>query len=219
MTRLDIGAKKDIGRVRENQEDELGIWEGKDLVVLVVADGMGGLALGEVASKIAVETILDFCKKGKIETAKDLEWAIRAANKKIGEETNWAAGTTICAGLIKNRKLWVLNVGDSRAYLIRENTIEQVTVDHRHFLFKNIVTRSLGNQPEVEVDIFEHKLKKRDFLLLCTDGLSDLVSEDKIKRIILSVKNPKLAADDLVASANAAGGFDNITTIVARVLS
>lgn len=218
MVKLDLGAKKDIGRAREKQEDEFGVWKEKEVAVLVVADGMGGLAFGEIASKIAVETILDFCKKRKVKSAQDLEKAIEVANKKIGEETNWAAGTTLCAGLIKDKKLWVLNVGDSRAYLIKGENIEQLTIDHRYFPFKHIVTRSLGNQPEVKVDIFERDLKKGDFILLCTDGLHDCVPEEKIMQITFSASEVQSAAEELISTANKTGGFDNMAVVVAKVL-
>lgn len=216
--KLEIGARKDTGRVRENQEDAFGVWERKDMTVLVVADGMGGLALGEVASKMAVETILDFCKKGEIKSAKDLEKVVKLANKKIGKETNWVAGTTLCVGLIKDKRLWVLNVGDSRAYILTEEDIKQLSVDHRYFPFKHIVTRSLGNQPEIEMDIFERELKRGDFILLCTDGLCDYVPEEKIRKITLSVREVQSVAEELINAANKAGGFDNIAVVVAKVL-
>jgi len=216
---LDIGAEKDIGRARENQEDEVLVFEGKDLVVLGVADGMGGLALGEVASRTAVGAILELCQKGKVRTVKDLERAVKTANEKIGKQTNWSAGTTLCLGLIKDENLWILNVGDSRAYLISHQKIKQLTVDHRYFPFTNIVTRSLGNEPKIEVDIFEYELKKGDFLLFCTDGLHDYVDEEKIKEIILSAKSSQSAAGELIKATNLAGGFDNVGVVVTEVVS
>lgn len=218
VMRLDIGSKKDIGRVRGNQEDEVLVFQNKDFVVLGVADGMGGLAFGEAASKIAVETILNFCQKEKLKTIDDLKKAVLLANQKIGKETEWAAGTTLCAGLIKDRKLWVLNIGDSRAYLLRNQNIKQLTVDHRYFPFKNIVTRSLGNEPEIEIDVFEYKLQKGDFLLFSTDGLHDYVEGEKTKEIVLSAKNSQDAAKQLIEAANLAGGFDNVGVVVVEML-
>jgi serine/threonine protein phosphatase PrpC len=234
--RLVFAAATDVGRMRKNNEDSY--LSAKP--VAAVADGMGGHSAGEVASAIAIEELAALGERGpwENETAAtdDLKQAILRANRRIREmaasdrKLN-GMGTTLVALLQDGDMVHVANVGDSRGYLLRQGELSQVTVDHslvqelvddgrlspedaeRHPQ-RSVITRALGIDPEVEFDLFTYKLQVGDRLLLCSDGLSDVVEPTQIRNVLLRVRSPQKAARQLVTVANEQGGPDNITVIV-----
>ena len=247
-----VGAT-DTGRVREHNEDTIGT--DPDVGLVVLADGMGGYKSGEVASGIAVRTLLGLIKES-VElqdlTVRDPETglsrpgillrdAIHRANKIIYQTARTqpnceGMGTTVVAGLFFDDKLTIAHVGDSRMYRLRDNRLEQVTQDHslmqelvsRGFYTpeeaaraaaKNFVTRALGVEPTVEVEITEIPVVKDDLFLLCSDGLSDMVEDDDIQLTISTFgANLETLAKQLVLLSNENGGRDNISVVLARVL-
>jgi serine/threonine protein phosphatase PrpC len=247
-----VGAT-DTGRVREHNEDTIGT--DPDVGLVVLADGMGGYKSGEVASGIAVRTLLGLIKES-VElqdlTVTDLGTglsrpgillrdAIHRANKIIYQTARTqpnceGMGTTVVAGLFFDDKLTIAHVGDSRMYRLRDNRLEQVTQDHslmqelvsRGFYTpeeaaraaaKNFVTRALGVEPTVEVEITEIPVVKDDLFLLCSDGLSDMVEDDDIQLTISTFgANLETLAKQLVLLSNENGGRDNISVVLARVL-
>ena len=234
--RLVFAAATDVGRMRKNNEDSYL----SSKPVAAVADGMGGHSAGEVASAIAIEELAALRDRGpwENETAAtdDLKQAILRANRRIREmaasdrKLN-GMGTTLVALLEDGDMVHVANIGDSRGYLLRQGELSQVTVDHslvqelvddgrlspedaeRHPQ-RSVITRALGIDPEVEFDLFTYKLQVGDRLLLCSDGLSDVVEPTQIRNVLLRVRNAQQAAGQLVTVANEQGGPDNITVIV-----
>jgi serine/threonine protein phosphatase PrpC len=233
---LNRGAMTDMGRMRKNNEDRYLI-AGR---LAAVADGMGGHRAGEVASAIAMEELATLEHAGPWPTPAEAGEALRAvflaANRRIRETAAKDAefegmGTTLVALLEDGDSVHLANVGDSRAYLLRNGELSQVTVDHtlvqelidegrlrpdeaeRHPQ-RSIITRALGVESDVEVDLFTYKLLSGDRLLLCSDGLSGVVDEHRIRNVLLRVPEPQRAAEKLVAMANEGGGPDNITVVV-----
>ncbi|HET9005786.1 MAG TPA: Stp1/IreP family PP2C-type Ser/Thr phosphatase [Actinomycetes bacterium] len=234
--RLVFAAATDVGRMRKNNEDSYL----SSQPVAAVADGMGGHSAGEVASAIAIEELAALGSRGpwENETAAtdDLKQAILRANRRIretaaGDRKLNGMGTTLVALLEDGDMVHVANVGDSRGYLLRQGELSQVTVDHslvqelvddgrlspedaeRHPQ-RSVITRALGIDPEVEFDLFTYKLQVGDRLLLCSDGLSDVVEPAQIRNVLLRERNSHQAARKLVTVANEQGGPDNITVIV-----
>lgn len=247
-----VGAT-DTGRVREHNEDTIGT--DPDVGLVVLADGMGGYKSGEVASGIAVRTLMGLIKEAVERqdlTLQDPETglsrpgillrdAIQRANKIIYQTARTqpnceGMGTTVVAGLFFDDKITIAHVGDSRMYRLRGDRLEQVTQDHslmqelvtRGFYTaeeaarataKNFVTRALGVEPNVEVEITEIPVAKDDLFLLCSDGLSDMVEDDDIQLTISTFgANLETLAKQLVLLSNENGGRDNISVVLARVL-
>jgi PPM family protein phosphatase len=247
-----VGAS-DTGRVREHNEDTIGT-DG-DIGLVVLADGMGGYKAGEVASGIAVRTVLTLIKEAvdreDLSLSDDetglsrpgilLRDAIQRANKIIYQTAKTQAncegmGTTVVAGLFFDDKLTIAHVGDSRMYRLRDGRIEQVTQDHsllqelvsrgfytpeeaQRAAAKNYVTRALGVEPTVDVEITEVPALKDDVYLLCSDGLSDMVEDDDIQLTINTFgANLEIVAKQLVLLGNDNGGRDNISVVLVRVL-
>jgi serine/threonine protein phosphatase PrpC len=244
-------ARTDLGIVRQNNEDNYYVDE--TIGLFVVADGMGGHASGEVASKMTVDIIRDYFKgvgkdkpvqigayqKDCTEVTNRLASAIRLANMAVYEASNsrpelQGMGTTVAAAQIDGNRLSIAHIGDSRVYLIRAGNIEQLTDDHsvvyeqikRDLItkeeasrseMKNILTRALGIADDVEVDLAEMTLSPQDILLLCSDGLSGMVDDDSMLSVATTFDDPKAACEKLIAMANANGGKDNITVVVARI--
>lgn len=231
-------ARTDVGRTREHNEDSYGMGEGEAVARLgrlfVVCDGMGGHASGEVASARAVEIILhDYYADDAGDRAAAVERAFQHANQQIFTEGRGTMGTTGVAALLLDATLHVANVGDSRAYLVRAGAIQQISRDHslvadqveaglitteqaRHSNIKNVITRALGHQPDLVVDLFEMPLQAGDVVLLCSDGLHGLVDDDELAHAA-SDDDLERACDTLIALANRRGGTDNITVLLARV--
>jgi protein phosphatase len=234
--RLRFGAATDVGRMRTNNEDSYL----SERPVAAVADGMGGHNAGEVASAIAIEELAALRGMGPWPNERaatdDLKRAIVRANRRIREmaagdrELN-GMGTTLVAVLEDGDSVHLANVGDSRAYLLRQGELTQVTVDHtlvqelvddgrlspkdaeRHPQ-RSMITRALGVDREVEIDLFTYKLLPGDRLVLCSDGLSDVLNPAQIRNVLLRVRDPQKAAERLVAMAVEGGGPDNVTVIV-----
>jgi serine/threonine protein phosphatase PrpC len=243
-----IGALSDPGQKRELNEDSWGIVREEDHHpeviarkgrLYAVADGMGGHAAGEVASQLAVAALFETYYSDPIPDLKEsLRRAVVAANEAVyvqaaDDEARAGMGTTLVAVVLHQNKAIIANVGDSRAYFLREADIEQITRDHswvgeqveagvlsqeeaRGHIYRSVITRSLGHKPDVEVDIFERDLQPGDALVLCTDGLINMVNEEEIWREVAS-REPQAAAEALVARANERGGPDNITAAVIKL--
>jgi len=236
--KLRHSARTDVGRTRDHNEDDFGVGEGAGVEqygeLLIVCDGMGGHAAGEVASRLGVETILStYYSDASPDRVDVLRRAFERANARIHAEGRGAMGTTGVAALFYQGMLHVANVGDSRAYLIRNDEICQVSRDHslvgeqvaagvitadqaRSSYYRNVITRALGYQSEVQVDLFHLPLQAGDMVVLCSDGLHGLVGDEEICEIVRSMPLAD-AVDRLIDLANERGGTDNITAIVAQV--
>lgn len=230
--------RSSIGMVRKLNEDSVKTEEINGSLLAVVADGMGGHNCGEVASKLAVDVISEYVSANYDKYNKDflLKESIKSANFKIHQKsatdsTYRGMGTTVVAVLICGKTAYVANVGDSRLYHINRTNITQITNDHsmvnemlkkglitredaENHLQKNIITRAVGTENRVNVDTFTIKLNDNDYILMCSDGLSNLVSDEEMKLILKSRCHIELKAEKLVALANARGGNDNISVIV-----
>ena len=228
----------DTGKVRQNNEDALLVGDGEDETLFVVADGIGGFEAGEVASSLAVDVLKD------LQPDEPFKAAIGEANRRIvaagrGDEKLSGMGTTVVAirfgGTQREPVAEVAHVGDSRAYLMRGGDMNPITEDHSlvaelvrsgdltrdqaaEHPQKNLITRALGADDEVDVDTTILPVEAGDRILLCSDGLSDLVSEDGISEILAESPNdPERAARGLLSAALDAGGNDNITVVVVDV--
>lgn len=202
--------KTDTGEIRKNNEDAFGHYEDE---FFLVADGLGGLPAGEVAAKLAVEVAIEVYKESK-----DLKRAFEVANHEIYRLSRenpayFGMATTLVGVVIEGKYATLANVGDSRAYLINKSSINQITVDHG--LGGGVVTRVLGINPEVKIDIFKNDLQSGDLLLLCSDGLTMMLTDEEIFRILKDSAKTKKAIEkktkELIKAANATGGLDNIT--------
>jgi serine/threonine protein phosphatase PrpC len=243
-------ARTDVGRKRKGNEDSLFV--NPEQRLFVVADGMGGHAAGEVASKVAVDAINEFvCLTSGDEEitwpfgldenisydGNRLKTAIRYANRKVIDATKERSeyegmATTVAAVLVDDIAANLGHVGDSRAYLLRDGTLSQLTSDHswvneqlqngalsaeqaRSHPLRNVVTRALGGKPDLLVDMQSRKMEPGETLLLCSDGLTNMLTDEAIAEICKSAGDDlKKAAQDLVNSANNRGGDDNITVVL-----
>ncbi len=240
---MDIGAMSHIGKVRDINEDSYCVLE-KDYDLFIVADGLGGHSAGEVASLLAVDNIRDhIIKYISVNMEKQLiKGIIYEAFNKANEDIYLHAkenffydgmGTTATLALRIDSTLYIGHVGDSRAYIIRDNNIDQITLDHSlvaelvrsgniteteaiKYPWKNIVTRALGTDENIKVDIFTVSFLPKDILVLCTDGLSNFVDKYEIKKIALEINDSNEVCERLVSMANKRGGYDNITVLVAK---
>ncbi len=228
-----IEAISDVGLVRKGNEDSYLI--NRRLGLFVVADGMGGHEAGEVASFLAVKTLEETLENNK-ESEGALVLAIQAANSEIFRQAQEkpylnGMGTTLTAVYYHNGKAYLGHVGDSRAYLIRNFQATLLTRDHslvdelvrsghiseeeaQNHPQRHIVTRALGTEASVEVDILSPAIEQGDRLLLCTDGLSNLVKPEEIIQAVNSTNIPRDALEMLRQQALERGGFDNITALL-----
>ena len=244
--RLEVAQLTDVGRKREHNEDNMAYVIPKDPQVMakkgalfIVADGMGGHAAGEVASEIAVDTVSNvYYQDDSDDIAFSLLHAIKRTNALIHQRAaenmlRSGMGTTCVAAVLRGNMAYIANVGDSRAYIVRNGKVKQVSQDHswvaeqvraglltedqaRTHAQRNVITRCLGTQADVEIDVFPEQMEEKDALVLCTDGLSGLVSDDEIRRIV-DQSGPQDSVYHLVQRANENGGPDNITAIVVSV--
>lgn len=229
----------DIGKKRKLNQDYVFTSEipvGKLANLFIVADGMGGHNAGDYASKYTIETIVEEIEKSKdTSVVKILEKAIQSANRHIRKKSQESEGlngmgTTVVAATIHGDEMCVANVGDSRLYVINQE-IKQITEDHslveemvrmggirreqaRSHPKKNIITRAIGAEDELEIDFFQVKLKKGDFVLLCSDGLTNMIEDEEIRMILQGQRDIVEKAEALVATANNNGGKDNIAVIL-----
>lgn len=209
--------------------------------LFVVADGMGGHKAGDFASRYTVEVLLDSIRKNpENNPIKVIRTAIEIANTKVREKAESdekfaGMGTTIVVATVIGYYLYVANVGDSRLYLIRKR-IQQITKDHslveemvrigeinreqaRNHPDKNIITRAIGARPRVVIDFFDMRLEAGDRLLLCSDGLSNMLEDTEIERIVKKGRDLPKIAMELVAKANQNGGKDNIAVVLVEPLT
>ena len=228
------GARSDVGLVRGHNEDSFLL----RTPLFVVSDGMGGHAAGEVASSIAVETIGERAPG----TADDvlLGAAVEAANANVIKAAEEGVGKpgmgcTATAVLIEKNHMAVAHVGDSRAYVLHHGTLVRITHDHsyveelvdageitadeaRTHPSRSIITRALGSDPDMYADHFSLEVNDGDRIILCSDGLSSMISDSEIESLAVSSATPQQAADNLVAAALTAGGADNVTVVVVDVV-
>lgn len=240
---METYCQTDVGLKRNSNQDFVYASDqkvGRLPSLLIVADGMGGHAAGDLASRVCVETMVSSIEgSGQTETIPILAEAVQKANravlKKAAEKPVYAGmGTTIVAAVIDGNTLYVANVGDSRLYLIDDDRIDQITLDHslvaemvrsgrispeqmRNHPEKNIITRAVGGEENVEADFFDVGLHKGDVVLLCSDGLTNMVEDEQIFRIIRREKTLRDAGQKLISAANSAGGRDNISVVLARL--
>lgn len=231
--RVEVGATTDIGRVRERNEDSILV----DPPLYVVADGMGGHRGGQVASRVALETIEKLAAEGRGSLPDQVRGANRAVwDRSVEDERLSGMGTTLTAARVDGATAVIAHVGDSRAYLLRDGILRQLTADHTLVArmvksgeiteaeadvhpHKNVLTRALGTDESVEVDEDSITLQDGDRLLLCSDGLTGMVTEDQIQAILENSDQPQQAADRLVKAANRAGGIDNISVVVLEAIA
>jgi len=229
---VSVGARTDVGRVREGNEDSYLA----DAPLFVVADGMGGHLAGDIASATAVEVIKERTGDLRPDDPETLAATLKEANRAIWSKADTdpnvrGMGTTCTLALVDGETLQIAHVGDSRAYLFHANELRQVTEDHtlvgrmvregrlstedaeRHPQ-RSIITRALGVDEDVDVDLMTFELSDGDRLLICSDGLSSMISADQIAGVLAGTGGAQAAAEQLVELANEAGGEDNITAVV-----
>ncbi len=231
----DSFSASDTGRQRRHNEDSLLA----RIPLFVVADGMGGAQAGEVASHIAVETFADGLAGGDTAPEERLAERVRAANAHIYELSQTNAeqagmGTTLTAVYVGEHEIAIAHVGDSRAYCLRDGELLRLTDDHslvdellrqgrltpeeaEDHPQRSIITRALGPEPDVEVDTRTHRGRAGDVYLLCSDGLTSMVSEARVAEILNGARDLRRAGEALIAAANDAGGRDNITVLLFRL--
>ena len=241
QVRLEWYGMTDVGSVRDHNEDSFFCTGIEDTGLFIVADGMGGHDGGEVASRLAVETVCNELR----ETAKRekdpialIEKAVIAANKAVIREGNSKGsnmGTTLGVALLSEGGAYIANVGDSRAYWIKNGSISQVTEDHslvaklvaagkitkeeaRTHPKSNLLYRTIGSDENVKVDTYHLDLEKGGALLLCSDGLWGEVRDEDIHRACMAEKDLKAVCGRLVKMANDSGGKDNITVVAVRIM-
>jgi protein phosphatase len=238
MLLLDPYGATDAGKVRKNNEDALLVGDGRDETLFAVADGIGGFEAGEVASSIAVDVLKE------LEPDESFESAIREANRRIlaagrGDEKLSGMGTTVVAlrfgGTGEEPSAEVAHVGDSRAYLLRGGDLKPLTEDHSlvaelvrsgdltraqaaEHPQKNLITRALGAEEDVNVDTMVLPVEAGDRILLCSDGLTDMVPEARISELLSEpAEDPEATTRRLVSAALDAGGMDNVTVVIVDV--
>jgi protein phosphatase len=251
-----VGRLSDVGLQRELDEDALLTIEitqfthtGSQIVGLyAVADGMGGASAGEVASRMVTETLAREVTKnilmprfatpgGETDYGAILKAAAEQANTEIHNirmQARTDMGSTLVAAALVGNKAYIINVGDSRAYVISQNGIQKITKDHslvqaladrgqiaeaeiRTHPQRNFIMRNVGDKPQLQVDLFPVTMETGQYLLLCCDGLWEMVQDEEIRRIVVESKDPQDACRKLIDAANAAGGEDNITCVLVRV--
>jgi PPM family protein phosphatase len=228
-------AFSDPGRKRRRNEDSHVV----DPPLFVVADGMGGAQAGEVASRLATAAFREFHEADELAPGERLEAIIQEANRRIFERAQGdtglsGMGTTVTAALLAGDDLTIGHVGDSRAYRIREGVLEQLTQDHSLVADlirsgqltpeeaeghpqRSVITRVLGTDPDVDIDVFVVEAKSGDLFLICSDGLTSMVSEDAILKAVRKGESLEQTARALIKEANKRGGEDNITVVLFRV--
>ena len=228
-----FGSRTDIGCLRDHNEDSLVVTP----PLFAVADGMGGHAAGEVASEIAVRVLSELAPEHPDVEA--LGRAIEEANRAVIQAARegrgrQGMGTTMTAAMLEGERLVIAQVGDSRAYLLHQGKLQQLTRDHslmadmieagqltpeeaRTHPQRSVITRALGSDAHLHPDIYEINVETGDRLLICSDGLSGMIFDDQIENTLRRVQDPQRCASQLVNAAIAAGGHDNVTVIVADV--
>ena len=234
-TIFDWGGATHVGNIRTQNQDFYGTSNG----LLAVADGMGGHNGGEIASETAIKELLH---NQKFTTIQELAEQVTKVNEAVktraeGNPVLFGMGTTLCAlaYLSKPSKVGIVNVGDSRIYIIADQELHQITQDHslveemhregkitkleaQHHPHRNVITRSIGTHDEVFVDFWEMQPREGDRYLLCTDGLTNELSDQEIKKILCGVSHPQGASEELIKNAINAEGLDNVTAVVVDII-
>jgi serine/threonine protein phosphatase PrpC len=230
----------ELNRIQQSVSQPLGIF--------VIADGMGGHAAGEIASATIVNTIAERAAKDLVlcqllqsearDCQKWLQETVEAANAKVyalRQSSETDMGSTLVAAVVEGNLTYIAHVGDSRAYLINAQGIRRLTQDHslverlianhqisreeaRFHPQRNVIYRTIGDKPEIEVDVSSTLLNAGDYLLLCSDGLSGMLDDQAIQKNVIEAVTPQAACDTLVEAANAAGGEDNISVVIVQVV-
>lgn len=238
---MQIEFQTSVGRKRKNNQDTVGVYKNKKNITLaIVADGMGGHQAGDTASYLAVTGLGEVWEETMLTQKDDVcDWLvdhIQEENARIFDQGSinpemFGMGTTIVAAVILEDELILAHVGDSRAYIVRDEEIKQLTDDHslvneliktgeisaemaQNHPKKNILVRSIGVPGEVEVDISLISFKPQDMILLCSDGLTNMLTDDEIKEVMLTDSLLKNRVEKLIELANIAGGTDNITVLI-----
>ncbi len=242
---MNIYGLTDKGIVRSSNQDAFATGElSTDVAFAVVCDGMGGASGGNIASTMAVDSLSASLKQSFRDNMSEssiknmLESAVATANVRVFDKSRESAelrgmGTTVVASIIFNDAIHIAHAGDSRAYILRDGTLTQLTRDHsivqsmiedgrltpdeaRFHPRKNVITRALGVEESISPDFNVYDLKENDILLLCTDGLSNYIEHDMIKEILLddSISDP---CEKLISVSNGNGGGDNITAVVIKI--
>jgi protein phosphatase len=231
---VEQAGRTDVGRQWTANEDSLVVQP----PLFAVADGMGGAKAGEVASAVAVEAVESARDSGEPVEAQ-LAGMVRDANRRIyqlavADESRRGMGTTLTVAKVHDGEISLAHVGDSRAYRLRDGELQQLTRDHslvaelersgqitaeaaEHHPQRSIITRALGPEPDVEVDTYTLAGREGDVFLICSDGLTSMISDDEVGSILRSASTLDEAADALVRAANQSGGKDNITVILFRL--
>ena len=234
-------SKTDVGRMRDVNQDYVLVCDkpiGNLPNLLIVADGMGGHKAGDFASKYVAKAVYEEISKSTEDGPKAImKKAIESANYNLiqiskQDERLKGMGTTLVVATVIEQTLYFANIGDSRLYLLNDE-IKQLSRDHsfvqemvrlgginaeeaKRHPDKNIITRAIGAKDKVEIDFFEYRLKKGDMILMCTDGLSNMVEDDEIYRIVKSSRDIVEATERLIDRANDNGGKDNIGVVLAE---
>lgn len=240
-----VGASTDVGMVRQGNEDNFFAEADDRRGVFVVADGMGGHAAGEVASEMAVQIIarhllpMTSVKQEGASglVAKAMQDANRAIyDRMLAETDKQGMGTTASVMFLSDHGYLIGQIGDSRAYLLRDGALSQITKDHsyvqeqvdaglltpeqaRYHPYSNVITRCVGASDEVEADIYTGEARVGDVFLLCSDGLTGMVDDRRLQQLLLARSGPGRIVDSLIAEANGRGGLDNITAVVIQVIA
>jgi PPM family protein phosphatase len=231
---IEQAGRTDVGRQRSANEDSLVVRP----PLFAVADGMGGAKAGEVASAVAVDAV-EGAQESSEPTEAQLANIVREANRRIydlavADESRRGMGTTLTLAKLHGDEVSLAHVGDSRAYRLRGGELEQLTRDHslvaelersgqitpeaaENHPQRSIITRALGPEPDVEVDTYTLAGRDEDVFLICSDGLTSMISDDEVASILRSAGSLDEAADELVRAANQSGGKDNITVILFRL--
>jgi serine/threonine protein phosphatase PrpC len=238
-----FGYRSDVGMVRSGNEDNVFAEADDKRGVFVVADGMGGHAAGEVASEMAVQivarTLMPLESVKPPEAAEKMAQSLRDANRAIyermlAEVDKQGMGTTASVLMLSDSEYLIGQVGDSRIYLLRDGALRQVTKDHsyvqeqvdaglltpeqaRYHPYSNVITRCVGANESVDVDVYRGEVLPGDVLLVASDGLTGMVDDRRLQQILLARSTPSRIVDALIAEANGRGGLDNITAIVIQV--
>jgi len=238
---LTVAGRTDVGTVRSGNEDNYTI--ATDRGIFIVADGMGGHAAGEVASEMAVHYVVrdlgSLRGLADEQVAERMRTAIRSANGAIFQRTlsevdKRGMGTTVTALVLYDSRFLIGQVGDSRAYLLRDGALVQITKDHsyvqeqvdagyltpeqaRTHPYSNVITRCVGANNDVAPDLYAGAVRAGDLFLLASDGLTGMLEDVELAGVLGSGLTPEQRVDELVAAANRSGGLDNITAIVIRI--
>lgn len=244
---VEVFGLSDVGCIRELNEDcycICGFGDNSERGFCILADGMGGHNAGEVASQNAVKLIAEemnrLLESGEKEIPGQLSRAVSAANTGVytmasENPIHRGMGTTVVTAFIDDGTAYVANVGDSRAYAVRDDEIVQITTDHsvvselvmrgtitkeeaRLHPQKNIITRAVGTDKSVRTDIFEYNYSPGDVMIICSDGLSTMLDDSRILEIIKIKKTSEDTVNSLIAAAKDEGGLDNITVICIRFI-